>query len=1090
MVIDSVHSNRVNTYTNSTGKDKERASGRFTEGQIIDGTITKVSEQITLDFEGKQVDFPKNAVKNPREGEVRSFQVLRADEKGITLKELGAAEETKTAAAGFTQVDAASGAVVKEKEEIDEKDEEDNPEELAERMTEEDYLALASEGFTLEGYNLERLARALERIKAGHIEKQENLADMVAKQVRVREEIRKISEKSVPGAGALTEYLVQLFVQADIPVTEEKVEEAVQAVRLGQQTGSLNDGAKAYLIRNEQAPSVDNLYRAVHSGERGNVQAMPEDTWEQLQPAVQSVLEQAGRAADEDGLADARWLLERDIPLTPENIAYKQELDELNQTPERILEQVGKAWQRGDDAGQALMGATPRQLQQQAQVRVYQQEFAAVTPEAVDAAVEALQAQGGTGELSLSFLKKIQEQLGEQTRSIRDVSARRQLAEIQLKLTVESGVKLLERGIRPDTDGLEKIVEGLRSIEQEYYENLYREAGGVVNEATRGDIELLARTCSTVVEVKGQPAYLLGATFAQRHIQTLDGLADAGRSMTVEFARAEQTYEAVMTKPRADMGDSIATAFRNMDSLMQEMGLEPTEANRRAMRILSYNHMELSEENIQEMKLYDAKVQQLLDGLNPAAAVRMIRQDINPLERPIDELNTVLRQMKEEGTTTEEKYSNYLVKLDQTKELTPEERSSYIGIYRLLHQVVKSDGAALGAVINSGREVTLSNLLSAVRTRKGGGIDADVNDAFGGLTGLERKGTDILEQAGAAFSYQQLVAEQILERLSPQSLAAVKAAGAEPEQMSLEQLQETLAATEHATEDEQYAQIKLAQMNAAVQDSAEEQAFLDAFRQEKSVAMLQAAKELLGTEYSKKRLYAMAGKYRAEQTQAAGAEAGAELIAENAENMKKQVEKMNQSADKIIDELFGRAALSGEDSMQLVQLRSTIRLTGQLAEREFYEIPLRGERGFVKMNLTVRHQAGRSGNVSIHLKQESGEDVQVELSITEKTVQGYVTTASRAGMEQLQQSEAAIRTKLEQHGFEVAQWNYGLKTRSADSYIYKDGSIYRRSSDEAAEAQESGVTRTDDLYLAAKTIIQAVSAERAGQRQQEKGTGA
>ncbi len=1079
MWIESVHSSRVNTYTNNTGKDREQASGIFTEGQIISGTITKVSEQVTLDFEGKQVDFPKNAVKNPREGEVRSFQVLRANEKGITLKELGTAEETKTAVAGFTQVDATAGAVVKEKEEIDEQEEEEDPEELAERMTEEDYLELASEGFTLEGYNLERLARALERIKAGRIEKQENLADMAAKQVQVREELRRISEKSVPGAEALTEYLVQLFVQADIPVTEERVEEAVQAVRLGAQTGSLNDGAKAYLIRNEQEPSVDNLYRAVHSGERGNVQAMPEDTWEQLQPAVQSVLEQVGRTADVDGLADARWLLERDIPLTPENIAYKQELDELQlqQTPETILDQVGKAWQRGDSAGQALLGATPKQLQQQTQVRQYQQEFAAVTPEAVDAAVEALQTQGGTGELSLAFLKKIQEQLGDQTLSIQDISARRQLAEIQLKLTMENGVKLLERGIRPDTDSLEKIVDGLRSIEQEYYEKLYREAGGVVNDTTRGDIELLARTCSTVAEVKEQPAYLLGATFTERHIQTLDGLAAAGRSMTAEFARAEQTYEAVMTKPRADMGDSIATAFRNMDSLMQELGLEPVEANRRAIRILSYNQMELSEENIQEMKLYDAKVQQLLDGLNPAAAVRMIRQDINPLELPIDELNTVLRQMKEEGTTTEEKYSNYLVKLDQAKELTPEERSSYIGIYRLLHQVVKNDGAALGAVINSGREVTLANLLSAVRTRKGGGIDAGVNDAFGGLTGLERKGTDILEQAGTAFSYQQLVAEQILERLSPRSLSAVKASGAEPEQMPLEQLQEVLAATEHTAEEQQYAQVKLAQLNTAVQDSAEEQAFLDAFRQEKSVAMLQAAKELLGTEYSRKRLYAMAEKYQTEYTQADETEAGAGLIAENSENMKKQVEKMNQSADKIIDELFEGTALSGEDSMQLVQLRNTIRLTGQLAEREFYEIPLQGERGFVKMNLTVRHQTGQSGNVSIHLKQEQGEDVQVELSITEKTVQGYVTTASRAELEQLQQSEAAIRAKLEQQGFEVAQWNYGLKTRSADSYIYKDGSIYRRSSVEAAEAQESGVTRTDDLYLAAKTVIQAVSAE-------------
>ena len=137
---------------------------------------------------------------------------------------------------------------------------------------------------------------------------------------------------------------------------------------------------------------------------------------------------------------------------------------------------------------------------------------------------------------------------------------------------------------------------------------------------------------------------------------------------------------------------------------------------------------------------------------------------------------------------------------------------------------------------------------------------------------------------------------------------------------------------------------------------------------------------------------------------------------------------------------------------------------------------MQGENGFVKMNLTVLRKAGQSGRVSIQLKQAEAQDVSVELSVNEKTLQGYVTSASKEGLERLQQREVQIKEKLAEQGFDVTQWNYGLKTRSADTYIYKDGSIYRRNDEGADKAQESGVTRTDDLYLAAKTIIKTVSA--------------
>ena len=67
---------------------------------------------------------------------------------------------------------------------------------------------------------------------------------------------------------------------------------------------------------------------------------------------------------------------------------------------------------------------------------------------------------------------------------------------------------------------------------------------------------------------------------------------------------------------------------------------------------------------------------------------------------------------QELGGDDTERFSQFLWKLERNKEISEEERRSFIGVYRLLHQVEKSDGAAIGAVLNQGADLTLKNLLS------------------------------------------------------------------------------------------------------------------------------------------------------------------------------------------------------------------------------------------------------------------------------------------------------------------------------------------------------------------------------------------
>lgn len=1071
--------NTESIYQNTVNKDRT-GSGAYTPGQILEGTVTEAAEKVTIDFSGKSLSFPKESVPGAEKGQIRRFQVTQVGHTGIQLREIGPSGQENVSGIIFTQVNSAQPAVLTEEPEQETGAEEEEPEDVADRMTGEDYDALAAEGFTLESYSLGRLERALERIKADREFKEETVEGFQEKASAKREEIKKIAASAAGSQPGIAEYLADLLMRADIPVTKGKIEDILKAFEYGvEAVGSgLGSSAKAYLIGNELAPEIDNLYKAAHSGS-SKEQKLSDEVWEQLSGSAARVLAEAGREADAAGMEDARWLLEHELPLTAENLVYKAELDALPEgtAKEEILKKAVEAVRDGKSAGSAELARGPEALAAEAKVNACRRDFNSILPETVDAAAARLKAEGkDTGtELSLSFLLKLQQELAGQNAgtTIQDITARRQLEEIRLKLTAEAGTRLISQGIRLDTDGLGKIVEGLQKIEKEYYQKLYEEAGGEITDGTSGQIELLEQTRETVESLKNAPAYVLGVTFRNRAAETLQGMQGAGSRLAEEFRRAGESYEALMTRPRADMGDSIQKAFRNVDSLLNEMGLETTDANRRAVRILSYNNMELTQENLEEMKLYDAQVNELLGNMNPAACAALIKKGVNPLNMPVTELNDVLTRLREEeGASTEEKYSAYLVKLDRKKELTAEERESYIGIYRLLKQVVKTDGAALGAVVGSGREVTLSSLLSAVRTRKKGGVDASVDDEFGGIQEMTGNGVSISEQVGAAFRYQQVLAEQVFNEISPEKLSqAEQLAGAAAEEMSLEKLKEAMQQADAAEEALQYAETKLEVLNAAAADSTQELAFLSEFQQEKSIASLQAAKELLSSRSTRDILKALAEKYGVTLPEE---EIDPDKI-ENAENMLQMVEKWTDSADKAIDSLFESTALTGEDSLRLLTLKNTVQLTKGLAKREFYEIPLRQESGFVKVNLTVVHSGRDQGSVSVRMKGEE-EEVSFDIRMDEKSLNCYITTASRPEMERLMQKEAAMKQSLTEQGFEITQWNYGLKTRSADYGHYQSSASGSGAQENAAE---SGKTRTDDLYLAAKTMIKAAAVQEA-----------
>ena len=225
-----------------------------------------------------------------------------------------------------------------------------------------------------------------------------------------------------------------------------------------------------------------------------------------------------------------------------------------------------------------------------------------------------------------------------------------------------------------------------------------------------------------------------------------------------------------------------------------------------------------------------------------ASTLELIREGKNPLDMEISELNKVVEAMQAEtGEKKQERFSKFLWKLEQNQEISAEERDSYIGIYRLIAQVEKTDGAAIGALINQGAEITMRNILTAMRSAKKD-MDYRIDDNFAG-TKAKEKGPRIDAQIMASF--QTNCMKEAAAILSPEMLAKME----EWEEMTPEQLLESMqkqVQTEESVAFEQQYHSELAQEYASVLEASDDvYAFLEKYDMKNSARNVLAASRLL-----------------------------------------------------------------------------------------------------------------------------------------------------------------------------------------------------------------------------------------------------
>lgn len=842
----------------------------------------------TLSTGFQQVQEQKNTVTNST-GMQKSFSV----EKGNTL--WGAEQKDKNS---FSRL-------LRTAEYVDVNTRQDYMTVMSHTLSEEDYAKLSEEGFRFKQMEPEEAVTIVDKIKA-------ELAKAGVNIVGYTDDCDVDTLAAALGSQTLAQEIYADFAEADLPITEDTIAEIGEAWNMASALKTPDDNVIYYMMEQGMQPRIQDLYLAQSSGVAMGGQGQPKyiaeavrgyysqsgavDTFsnEKLAGQIEKLLDESDFLTTQEDREIASGLLEKGIALTKDHVEQWKEWKEITLPPG-------------------------------------EQDFAAAITDSILEGKQPVQARLVHHETSVHEIQahEVQphENIYKKAKAL--LEQYRMVEEVRLHMTAEVNVKLLKSGFALDTASIEEVLEKVKQAEAEVASKYFP---GEEEAVTK--YQTWNKANDVMKALPEMPARIL-SLFTEKGALSATGVSsvyEAGIAAKEQYEQAQESYETLMTKPTASLGDSIRKAFANVDDILKDLSYEITEENRKAVRVLGYNQMDIKEENIDLVKQAQQCIDRVVEKMTPAAVLKMIRDNINPLEKSFEELNTYFEKQEPTYEDNAESYSRFLFGLERNKEITEAERESFIGIYRLLRQVEKTDGAAAGSLVNVGAELNFKNLLSAVRSRKFSFMDVKVGDETGGLEELIRTGESISDQISKAF------------------------------------------------EKEYYAQ-ELAKLREVAQAKEEPMQLLEKGELSKSAENIQAAMELLEEKPSKKTSL--------EEQKTIRTRSSLWESLEQKESFVLQYKEVTLQAEKDSRE----AVLQAESYVDLKKLQLTglkLHVAGAVAESEEYFFPMDLDGETTNVHMTFQAGDEESGRIDFSLRFYE-ESFAARLEVKENRITGYVS---------------------------------------------------------------------------------------------------
>ncbi len=842
--------------------------------------------------------------------------------------------------------------------------------------------------------------------------------------------------EEITGSKGAAEALKKEFEERDLSLNKDIADTIRDVYKKADEITEITDGMCDYILRNAIEPTIENLYRVrfcaaevpfkeggYFSDEYGHIVKDGDGDFGESKYFEEKIHEIASDLKIEDSeeekelLEEGKWLVKSRILCNERNLSILHELRNVNLplSNEEKAAVVANAVERGVGASEAEYTKSENLLKK----AVWAKE---VVDNATDSDVQALineEKELNIKNLSLVAGSNVRT-LNEGVEDPRLITGKRILAEACLQMSVEANYMMIKRGFSIEITALEETVNVLKALE----DKVNREFFGNDPIKAADSAALWKESRQVIAEMPYLPVKAVGDITKNSNIFSLRLTYEVGVGLKEQFDKAQKTYEAVGTEVRSDLGDDIKKAFSNIDDILKEQGMEINENNKKAVRILGYSEMEITKENIIDISEKETMLNRVINKMNPENTLKLIREGINPLEIGMEELEAKLDEMGRDSISVAGNYASFICKLDRAGEISEEERNSFIGIYRLLDKIDKSDGKALGDLVKGEADINFKNLLTAIRTGKSRGLNIKLDETVGGIISGSGYDFDISEQIASAFTTI-LTSEDGQEEYLKREYEAYR---------------------ESLVKDEKNAATELEFLNEKV-----------------TPENIKAMAEILGNDkdYNPwKKMDELADRLEDNSFR--------EAMQEIAESFEDEA-TLEKAYDKVLKEAgdaIGRIAESGIgeylDIKAMQQTFKQIGLVSKMTREENYEVPLMLEDETLNIRVKILKKAEKEGKVFTSFETEEFGSILAQFTVNDGVLSALVAGESNIGLERLKE-KSNFEESFKNAGFEEVTFNY-IQT----DIINVD--YFRRHFDKA----ESDQMTTKQLYNIAKTFIQTV----------------
>ncbi len=841
-------------------------------------------------------------------------------------------------------------------------------------------------------------------------------------------------------------------------VSSAAIDKAVDnAVKKAAELNELSEDNMLYLVKNNLEPTIEALFAAEYSQGAEAVRLGPGETIDFSKPEMAALLEQvtsviteAGFEADDTQIANAVLLLENEIPVTEDSISYFYTLqtESLHLSAKEVTEAILTSLEEGNMPEDAYLMEGFSLKDQAKEVNDYFQ---------------------NTPAEEIAFLSTTEDQ----------VVALRQVNEIRLMMTMEANYALLKQGITIDTTELEELIENLKA----------QEASATVEDK-------VAEVLTVKEEVKSYPIDLLGAFSTMDAIEhaTITDLKVTGAALAAKYEAAGERYEIMGTEVRRDLGDSIKKAFRNVDDILYDLGMEVSEENEKAVRILGYNSLEITVESVSTMRYANELVTSTFKALTPKVVTEMIKEGFSPLDSSLKELQEkakeIIANMKDSSGefsnhNKEDNFAEFLWKLERQNGITEEQRQSFIGVYRLLHQVEATDGAVIGQLINQGADLTLRNMMGAVKTRKHENRDYTIDDDFGGMDNTTSS-LSILQQIEAAFmtsrvsdARMEISASKMMQfenedsymNMNPDQFASALESMDKDEALEKAFAQEEISRMQTAVNSEEKIYQMLKQM-----DIPQTPAYLEAwaqYMQNRNQTFKNLARHLggdrdvfseIGSELDFSDIDGLLQTTMADIIEAMGE------ASKTPEEMAEAQEKLAETAENVMRNMLVEKDATSIDVRGMRITVTQLQMLGKQARKtEQYAVPIMVADEYGNMSLKiVRGKEEDKGQVDILFDMESTGAVSAKFKFEGNSLDGSITTSLQATRELLSSHMANFAAAMQKAADLPVALSFGWENNLDTDAAFENDKYDFETTTEKREIQ------TSKLYGIARAFIQTL----------------